>query len=251
MTDCGGPEADTINETWVCFVLLSCDVSTDHYPAAPDTVPSHVSFEVLGADGEWSAYTSTEGGIEPSALRKHPVASSIGPEPVLEDMHTHSDQNTDVSLLTHTVRFLDNFATEMAPEEIIWDLNLPGVDSMSDGQLEFRLPSAPESDPGFNFDIWTPRSFDLAHFYSSALNDLPFKQFQRELKTKGICPYALLFLLAVLITQVSTSGICTQIHPPYGPMGHRSLRLHSCGILCLAKPVPPRQKTCDYTSIRY
>jgi hypothetical protein len=192
MIDCGGPEADTINKTWVCFVLLSCDVSTDHSPAVPDIVPSHVSFEVLGADGEWSAYTSTEGGIEPSAVRKHPVASSIGPEPVLKDTHTHSDQNADVSVLTHTVRFLDNFATEMAPEEIIWDLNLPRIDSISDGQLEFRLPSALEGGPGSTFDMWAPGSFDCAHFYSSALDDLPFKRFRRALKSKGMCPCALL-----------------------------------------------------------
>jgi hypothetical protein len=175
------------------------------FVAVPDIAPSHVSFEILGADGEWSACTSTQEDLEPSAIPEHPVSSSIALEPVPGDTRAHSYQHTNEFVLTPTTQVLDNFAIEIPAEEISRDLEMAGIsaiDIMYDGELEFQRASAAEIDAEVAFEMWTPRSFDLAHFYSNALGDLPFKRFQNELKRKGVYPYLLTIVLVMSCTNI-------------------------------------------------
>jgi hypothetical protein len=187
--DCGGHEVGTVARIQVCLVLLLGDISTNHCTAIADTVPSHVSFEVLGADGEWSACAHNEETLEANSISVHHITSATPPGTLLEDTNANSNQHQETPVFAPSDRMLDDFIVELPSEEIARDLNMSGSNFMHDNWLDFRMTSVPEVDPQMTFQISTPEIFDLAQYYSSALRDLPFKRFQNELKKRGMYPY--------------------------------------------------------------
>jgi hypothetical protein len=187
--DCGGHEADTVTQTQLCRVLLLLDnLYTNHCTAVPDAAPAHVSFEVLGADGEWSACAHNEETLEANSILEHHITSATLPEPPLEDTDVDLNPHSETPVFAPPDQMLDEFTVELPPEEIARDLNMSGSDFMYGNWLDYQMNSAPEVVPQTTFEIWTPGNFDLAHFYSSALHDLPFKRFQDELKKRGMYP---------------------------------------------------------------
>jgi hypothetical protein len=188
-TDCGGHEADTVTQTQVYRVLLLLgNLYTNHCTAVPHAAPAHVSFEVLGADGEWSACAHNEETLEANSIPEHHITSATLPEPPLEDTDVDLNPHPETPVFAPPDQMLDEFTVELPPEEIARDLNMSGSDFMYGNWLDYQMNSAPEVVPQTTFEIWTPGNFDLAQFYSSALHDLPFKRFQDELKKRGMYP---------------------------------------------------------------
>jgi hypothetical protein len=181
-TDCGDHEVDIVTQIQVRLVLLLGDISTNHCTAIADTVPSHVSFEVLGADGEWSACAHNEETLEANSISVHHVTSATPPGTLLEDTNVDSIQHLETPAFAPSDQMLDDLTVELPPEEIARDLNISGSDFMHDYWHDFQTNSAPD------IEIWTPGNYDLAQFYSTALHDLPFKRFQNELKKRGMHP---------------------------------------------------------------
>jgi hypothetical protein len=162
---------------------------TNHCTAVPDAAPSHVSFEVLGADSEWSACTRSDETSEAISISERHISRPTLPESPVEDTNVNSNQHQETPVFAPADRMLDDFIVELPPEEIARDLNMSGSNFMHDNWLDFRMTSVPEVDPQTTFQISTPEIFDLAQYYSSALRDLPFKRFQNELKKRGMYPY--------------------------------------------------------------
>jgi hypothetical protein len=169
-------------------LLLLDNLYTNHCTAVPDAAPAHVSFEVLGADGEWSACAHNEEILEANSIPEHHITSATLPEPPLEDTDVDLNPHPETPVFAPSDQMLDEFTVELPPEEIARDLNMSGSDFMYGNWLDYQMNSAPEVVPQTTFEIWTPGNFDLAQFYSSALHDLPFKRFQDELKKRGMYP---------------------------------------------------------------
>jgi hypothetical protein len=168
-------------------MFLLSDIRTDHYIAVPDLVPSHVSFETLGADGEWSACTRNEETSEASSTLEHHVTSPILPQSPLKGTHVVPKQHAETPVFEPTDQILDDFAIGLPPKKNFRDVKISDIGFMYDDRLDFQLSFAPEVDPQTTSTMWTPGSFDCTRFYSDALADLPFKRFQNELKMRGVC----------------------------------------------------------------
>jgi hypothetical protein len=168
-------------------MLLLGNVCADQCTAVPDAAPTHVSFEVLGADGEWSACAHNEETLEANSTSEHHITSATPPGTLLEDTNVDSIQYLETPAFAPPDQMLDDLTVELPPEEIVRDLNMSGSDFMHDNWLDFQMNSAPEVDPQMTFETWTPGNFNLAQFYSSALHDLPFKRFHNQLKKTGMC----------------------------------------------------------------
>jgi ankyrin repeat protein len=187
-TDCGGREVDTVTQIQVCLVLLLGDISTYHCTAVPDAPPSHVSFEVLGADGKWSACAHNEENVEANPISEHHITSATSPGTLLEDTNVDSNQHAETPVIAPPDQMLGEFTIELPPEEVARDLNISGSDFMHINWHDVQMDSISDVDSQTIFEIWTSGNYDLAQFYSSALHDLPFKRFQNELKKRGMFP---------------------------------------------------------------
>jgi hypothetical protein len=194
--------------------------------AVPDIVPSHVSFEILGADGEWSACTSTVEGPAAISISGRETSDASPPESRAENDGHDLDQRRQAFAVVLTEPMLDNFTIDALPQNISQDLNMPDIDFMYHGQLDSPSNFTPEADlqSALGTRRYSPGAFDLARFYYDLLDDLPFKRFQNELSKKGVCSvhhsYQSLF---VLTSQELTSGACARIHRRHGPAEYRSV----------------------------
>jgi hypothetical protein len=177
------------------------------FAAVPDIAPSHVSFEILGADGEWSACTSTEEEIEAVSRSEHETSDTRPPESLAEDNSHDPNLRPGTFAIVPIEAVLDDFTIDALPQ----DLDISGTESMLFGQLDSLMTFTPEVDLQTVHETWnySPDALEFAPFYYDALSDLPFKRFQNELKKKGVYPvHYLCQLLFVLIFQALTSGVC-------------------------------------------
>jgi hypothetical protein len=181
------------------------------FAAVPDIAPSHVSFEILGADGEWSACTSTEEEIEAVSRSEHETSDTRPPESLAEDNSHDPNLRPGTFAIVPTEAVLDDFTIDALPQDVSQDLDISGTESMYYGQLDSLMTFTPEVDLQTVHETWnySPDALEFAPFYYDALRDLPFKRFQNELKKKGVYPvHYLCQLLFVLIFQALTSGVC-------------------------------------------
>jgi hypothetical protein len=181
------------------------------FAAVPDIAPSHVSFEILGADGEWSACTITEEEIAGVSRSEYETSDTRPPESLAED-HSHGPHPPPGTFaVVPTEAILDDFTIDALPQGASQGLDMSGIEFMYHGQLGSPLISAPELDRQtiLKTRTYSTGVFDFARFYYDTLDDLPFKRLQEELKKKGVYPihYSCQYL-SVLILQASTSGVC-------------------------------------------
>jgi hypothetical protein len=170
---------------------LSRNLLSDLRVVVPGVVPSHVTFEFLGVDGEWSACIRNEN-TESRSISGRPVTNTVLPESLLSDTGHHSDQQYNTLSVGPTDPIPDP-AIDLACVETGQNLNMSDIDFTLDSWLDLQLVSAPEierqSTFEMNYSVNSTGILDIVDFYSKALDDLPSKRFEIDLKATGMCQY--------------------------------------------------------------
>jgi hypothetical protein len=205
-TGCADLEVDIATKTQVILLVLPGADFADSGVVDSGVVPSHVSFEAVGADGEWSACILGEEDNAATATSELPVSDPIQPESLPEDTDQHSKQRVEMRAFAPANQIPD-LAISLPPVGITPDLDLSAIEIPRDDGLNPQLGLAFETDQHTDFEIGdyfavSPVIFDFGQFYRDALQDLPFQRFQNALKIKGVCYYNSSLLLAVNHTNV-------------------------------------------------
>jgi hypothetical protein len=204
------------------FAYLEEVVPGVGFPGAdtPCSVPKHVSFEVLEANGTWSPCTSGRHDIEtPRSIAPARIVESSSSVMHLSTVDCLQDNASEVPFATHTNPQLDS--SGFASTSDILDLRLQNSFE-SDGQEmdwtmsnyvpDFSLESGLDIEQHISLDVTNKTTQNVTHYANqhtmmtgcsseglswlsldlqttafSSLADLPFKEFQNGLARRGEC----------------------------------------------------------------